>query len=530
MDKNVFLPGVCDKYPEMLLKNRVQIEGNVIGVLWSEPMLISDYNLKSSEFVTKDGRFFYSLAKILREKHRLSEFDEAAVVTHLSSDAIEKLNDRGGYSAIRNIMDISNTRNAPSYIDTLNKSNLFLKLHSSGFPVTSEVDDGSGNKIIPFKHCQNFDCQGVSDWFDSLLVKLSKDEGHNSKVIEEKLDFTITDELLENLEEGQLVGTSFGYIDDTNVKGDPIRVFPWLDSEVCSLRHKTTTALCGYSSTGKSMLLCEVMLALISNGEKVCIVSNEMDSTPYYLNFISFLAYRKFRYTHLTRSKLQSGDLNDEDKNVLAQVKKYFNENFAKYIVFYQITDSDIQLVKRKVKYAALELGCTVFWYDTMKADISDYNKDQPNYLSLIRDSREIDALAKKYDLIAIVSMQISSATKGRAWIDEGTISQSKQVIEVMENCWMLRNCYGAPETDQNGRYYLNPFQRKKKDGKWVKEPYMMDSNANYKVLFITKNRAGSNSESTGECLLLKADTHIATFHEEAWCTPSRAFIGATTN
>ena len=165
-----------------------------------------------------------------------------------------------------------------------------------------------------------------------------------------------------------------------------------------------------------------------------------------------------------------------------------------------------------------------------MKADISDYNKDQPNYLSLIRDSREIDALAKKYDLIAIVSMQISSATKGRAWIDEGTISQSKQVIEVMENCWMLRNCYGAPETDQNGRYYLNPFQRKKKDGKWVKEPYMMDSNANYKVLFITKNRAGSNSESTGECLLLKADTHIATFHEEAWCTPSRAFIGATTN
>ena len=32
------------------------------------------------------------------------------------------------------------------------------------------------------------------------------------------------------------------------------------------------------------------------------------------------------------------------------------------------------------------------------------------------------------------------------------------------------------------------------------------------------------------ECLLLKADTHIATFHEEAWCTPSRAFIGATSN
>ena len=528
MDKNLFIKGIYDKYPEMLLQNRVQIEGNVIGVLWSDPMLISDYNLKASEFITQDGRFFYSVARTLREEHRLNEFDEAAVVTHLKPDIMNQLNERGGYASIRNIMDISNTRNAPSYIDALNKSNLFLKLHSSGFPVTTEVDDGKGNKVVPFKHCKNFDCQGVSDWFDALLVRLSKDEGHNSKVIEERLDFTITDDLLEELVEGQLVGTSFGYIDDDNINGKPIRILPWLDSEVCSLRHKTTTALCGYSSTGKSMLLCEIMLALVSNGEKICIVSNEMDSTPYSLNFISFLAYRKFRYSHLTRSKLQSGDLSDEDREVLAKVQKYFNENFAPYIVFYQITDADIQLVKRKVKYAALELGCTVFWYDTMKADISDYNKDQPSYLSLIRDSREIDALAKKYDLIAIVSLQISSATKGRTWLDEGTISQSKQIIEVMENCWMLRNCYGAQETSPEGRYYLNPFQRKKKDGKWIKEPYVMDPDANYKVLFITKNRAGKNSESTGECLLLKADTHIATFHEEAWCTPSRAFIGAT--
>ena len=128
MDKSVFLAGVCDKYPEMLLKNRLQIEGNVIGVLWSDPLLISDYNLKASEFVTKDGRFFYSLAKILREEHHLSEFDEAAVVTHLNSEALEKLDELGGYSCIRNIMDVSNTRNAPSYIDALNKSNLFLKL------------------------------------------------------------------------------------------------------------------------------------------------------------------------------------------------------------------------------------------------------------------------------------------------------------------------------------------------------------------------------------------------------------------
>ena len=157
----------------------------------------------------------------------------------------------------------------------------------------------------------------------------------------------------------------------------------------------------------------------------------------------------------MTRTKLQTGDLKDEDKVVLNKVQKYFNENFAPNIMFYQITDADINLVQRTIRRAALEYGCTAILYDTMKADLSDYNKDQPNYLSLIRDSRMIDLYAKRYDLIALVNLQISSSTKGRTWIDESCIAQSKQLVEIMENCWMLRTPYGKQETDQNEKYYI---------------------------------------------------------------------------
>jgi hypothetical protein len=80
--------------------------------------------------------------------------------------------------------------------------------------------------------------------------------------------------------------------------------------------------------------LCEIILALVSNGEKVCIISNEMDDVPYMLNFLSFLAYRKFRYPYLTRTKLQTGDLSNEDNEMLEKVRVYFNENFAKEIVY----------------------------------------------------------------------------------------------------------------------------------------------------------------------------------------------------
>ena len=527
---NIYLSGIKEKYPVKLLEGRVGAEGNVIGVIWSEPALLSDHDLSSTDFITKDARFFFGLAKSLRDEYHLNEFDEAAVITHLNKDSLETLESYGGYKAIRNVMDVTNIKNAQSYIDTLQKMNLYLKLYNSGFPLLEEVDNGKGKKVIPIDECRKMDYQGVSDWFDNLLARLVKDEGCNNKIIEAKTSFDITDEVVQNFVQGQMVGTSIGFIDDINVENKPIRVFPWLDSEICSLRHKTTSCLCGYSSSGKTMLMCEIILALVSHGEKFCIISNEQDSTPFFLNFISFLAFRKFRYSHLTRTKLQTGNLNDNDKKMLAKVQAYFNENFAPSIMFYQITDADITLVQRTVRRAALEFGCTGILYDTMKSDLSDYNKDQPNYLSLIRDSRTIDLLAKKYDLIALVNLQISSSTKGRTWVDESCIAQSKQLIEIMENCWMLRSPYGKAEMDENEKYYLAPFRRDKPDpnGKWVEVPYKFQPDAAYRILYITKNRAGKNSETTGECLLLRADTHIATFHEEAWCRPSRGYVGAS--
>ena len=165
-----------------------------------------------------------------------------------------------------------------------------------------------------------------------------------------------------------------------------------------------------------------------------------------------------------------------------------------------------------------------------MKAQLNDYNDDKPTYLSLIRDSREIDYCMKKFDMIGLISLQISSATKGKTWIDESCISQSKQLIEVFETCLMMRNLYGTQELIQGDKFFINPFQRvkNKETGKWEKKPFLPDPDANYKILYITKNRAGKNSEMTSEVLLLRADTHLAVFHEEAWARGVRGYIGAS--
>ena len=345
MDKTQFIAGVFDKYPERILENRMTIEGNVIGALWADPISIDEYDLTANDFITKDGRFFFKVARMLRSQYKLNEFDEAAVMTHLTEDLRDDLEDRGGYKAIKNLVDITSTKNTMTYIDELNKSNLILKLHTSGFALLTPIEDMNGNKVVAYDKMKKLDYQGCLEWWEATLSTFANNSNANSSILEEKTNFTITDEMIQSFEEGQMVGTSFGYIDDTDINGNPIRVMPFLDAEVCSLRHGTTTALCGYSSVGKSMLLCGILLALVSHGEKVCIISNEMDSTPYTLNFLCFLAYRKFRYSKLTRSKIQTGEMTNEDREILKKTQQYFNENFANDIMFYQISDADTSML-----------------------------------------------------------------------------------------------------------------------------------------------------------------------------------------
>ena len=68
MNKSQFITGTFDKYPEELLTDRITQEGNVISCLWQDPLLLDETNLSSQDFVTKDGRFYFSLAKDLKNK------------------------------------------------------------------------------------------------------------------------------------------------------------------------------------------------------------------------------------------------------------------------------------------------------------------------------------------------------------------------------------------------------------------------------------------------------------------------------
>ena len=52
-----------------------------------------------------------------------------------------------------------------------------------------------------------------------------------------------------------------------------------------------------------------------------------------------------------------------------------------------------------------------------MKLDFDDTNNNQ-TWVSLIKDSREFDKIAKKYNIIMLASLQLAMNSKGKLFLD----------------------------------------------------------------------------------------------------------------
>jgi hypothetical protein len=157
-----------------------------------------------------------------------------------------------------------------------------------------------------------------------------------------------------------------------------------------------------------------------------------------------------------------------------------------------------------------------------MKIDFAD-NNDQ-HFISLIKDSRELDKMAKKYNIIMLCSLQLAINTLGKLFLDASVLSMSKQIKEVLENLFLMRTVY-PEELDKQSKFYLKPFQRKLIGGKWCDEEYEVDESATYRCLFVDKSRNGENSSDNGVAYLLRFDGSHGIFREVAMCRPKHTII-----
>ncbi len=516
MKNECFISGVTEKYPKELIKDRIAIESCVIASIWKDCLVLDDSNLELDNFITIDGRYYFSLASHLRKKG-YSNLDEVTVISNLKDGMVEEWEDRGGYSSVKSMTDVIDLKNYDIYIDNLYKSNIILGMYRDGFNLLKEIEE-NGKKFKPLSIFEKLNSESVLEWYESRLSTYGT--GYSTKVIEEQ-DIEFDDKWIENCEEGLESGVEFATAGN-DIDGNPINVFPFLSSQVGGIIESSLNFVGGYSSVGKTTFITGICMSFILQGRKILIISNEQKISAFKTQFLMWVLRKYNRYYNLTKSKFIQGNITKEDKEQIKIAQDYWNKHCKGNIRFISIADSNMALVKKKIREYVLRYGYDTFVYDTFKCEFDDGNKRE--YIQLIQDSRELDSIAKKYNIIGIASMQLAAATLGKLFLDNSVLSMSKQVKEVLNSLLLMRIVY-AEELDEKNKLYVKPFRKVRVGNKWVEEDFKVDPSGVYRMCFIDKSRTGSNSGDTGTALLLKFDGSHGVFTEYAYCRPKHGYV-----
>ena len=480
-------------------------------------LLLDDLDLKKEDFITNDGRFYFGMLTQLRKKGFYS-LDEITILSNMNDEVIERYEACGGWESIQHQIDIINDKNFDTYIDILYRENIMLHMVDDGIDLLHAVDV-NGKKVVLLKLFRKMDADSVQDWWDARIT--SYGTGYSSKVLEEEeIDFD--DEFIDNCKEGLENGVPFD-IAGYDINGEEMNCFPFLSRQINGILEGTTTMMGGYSSAGKSTWWITVLMSLLHYDRKILIISNEENIKKFKIKFMVWLLGKRNRYFKLTKKKMTSGDISTESRKQLTDVQKYWRENYKGRVKFIAIADADMSLVKKKIRENVLRYGYDTILYDTFKiqgGDISSARQD----LSLVRDSRELDKLAKKYNIIMLASVQLAEYTKGKLFLDASILSNAKQIKEQLENLFLMRTVY-TEELDEKSKYYCHPFRLKKVNDKWIEEEYKPDTSAVWRMVFTEKCRTGANSSDNGIAYLLKYDGDHCIFREVAQCRPKHGEI-----
>lgn len=479
-----------NELPERLVSNRDILEGNIIYCLWKNPELYSEYPLTEDDFYTYDGSMLYSIGKAMVE-NKVVVFDQVAVETYLAQYPAlqEEIKNVGGVKQLLREISVVEIANVEKYYDEINKWNTMISMHLNGFDILRRLET-----------LKEVSAEEIYDLYDYLLNDSIKERNVNSMKIS---DFYISDDFFERMIDGDIVESIFYG-----------KRCPFLNSITNGIVLGKVHLLSGHSGTGKSTFaLYNYILPSIMNGEKCCIITNELTKEEYIMMIMTSLLTDKFNTHNITRKSLQNGKLSQEDIMALKEAKDYINAELAQNLKFVDLDDYDSRSVIKIIRKLS-KLGYRMFLYDTMKADDS---ADAKAWAKIIEASKVFQTCAKRNNVAIILTYQIASHSFDRRWLNRSMLSQGKQIIEVVHSHIMLREI--KPDEYNGEKADIKPYTKKRnEEGKFTQENEFLALNRDKKYIlaFVDKNRSGG----TGDVLLYEFRGHVAKFREIGFCSP----------
>lgn len=515
---------------QIITENRGEIETFVIGTLLCDLSLYMECKLKESDFIIDKCKFFFSLGKTMSKNY--AELDELSVSNFLSKDSSLKkqYNEYGGWETVKKVMTYGNPANINGYVDDLFKNNFLIKRGKKEI-FTKTIESG-GMEINPWKDLfQDMTCREVEEFF---MGDLAKDAVAviNSSVKSESM--IIGKEKRAKLKEGINKGTPydimFEYTEkEVGISNDEtpryIYANPMFSKHTNGIGNGGgTTVIAGYSGLGKSTFTyLNMLLPMVYRGEPCALFSNEQQVDYFQAMTYSFISANVFKYYKLTRSKIENGDFNEFEEELMDKIDQFLERrNFSEMLYFFPLEEFNIDEIIRISKGLISHEGATCFLIDTFKPEDSSTD----NYTgSMLECVKKLDGFGNKYSVKVICTMQLTAGSEmQQAYLRANLLAECKSVKTVCDLLFLMRDVVNDLELDPNNKkYYLQPYRlvRKKRtiagESEWKEEEIKLserDREFEYRLFFLDKSRRGKRDL----IMLMRFNSLTGRFEEVGLC------------
>jgi len=460
--------------PKELLEKRQVLECNFVLSLYKDMSLMNDYSniVNGEDLITEDGQFYYGILQGMK-KAGFNSADNMSIYTYLEDkktlkDGWER---RGGSGTVKEITNLLSLNNIDAYYDDLVKDNLLIRLHQAGFNVLNKLDkfkEMSSNEVYAYYEYQ------LSNIAVGKIEKLHAEDLTQGY-----------DEWIEEWDKGASIGFKVGS--------------PMLNYRLLGV-HRSNLLL-HLASIGKgktSSAIAWYILPAIET-QDVVVIANEQGVSEWRQMILSTVLFNKIgKVDGFSRRKMMVGGFTEEHKKKMKEAAEWLEKQPGK-ILFLETQDYGVENIKKLMsKYAAI--GCSYFIIDTLKPENDASDKAWGEFSEV---AKGIFLQAKKLDVAAIATCQLSPEAMTRIYLDMTCIGKAKAIGETATQVVMLRPITSDEKTK------VKPYNY---DGK-IRKIIDLNDNKDYIMVFTPKNRFGEEDPQ----IVMERNLNFNTYKDVGW-------------
>lgn len=448
----------------------------LVGFMWNNPGLYRKYrqhDITRDTFTSNLWYFYYKLGEAMWDTG-VRTFDEETTVSFITSQSnpsmLKKFEEYGFYETVGFVKGVcrEDKDNEEYHLSEVQKYESLRKLADAG------LINPDNKELI--KKLSRASLTNVQTYFDHQFKKGFQNINSGEVEFVDLVD----DQLYDDIDEMKK-GVSMGV---------PIFHAPRLTKTIKGWKEGRLGYLVMPSGVGKSTMVRTIFLmTLITQNKKGIAYINEESQSAWRLAMLSVVSTYILN-KRIGRDKIFEGNWDDYTDSVLREAADWLIENRPNMLKLGVLKRYRFEDVLNWTEYYKAH-GISHMILDTFKPDGSETDMARWNVFS--NNAQDLYDLVKEENLnigtLATLQLKIGKVDR---FLDNDSVGKSKEVVEVADYTMLGRLLFA--DEYEGGKNPIHAFNFVKRDGKWIKEKYVLEPRKEYLIIYFGKNRLGSAS------------------------------------